>query len=89
MGRISFTANLQRHLPCPTLSVQGDTVREALEHVFAQNPPLRSYLLDDQGQLRRHVNVFINERAVTDRVGLSDPITPQDELYVFQALSGG
>jgi molybdopterin converting factor small subunit len=89
MGRISFTSNLQRHVSCPTVAACGRTVREALDAIFADNPQLRSYLLDDQGRLRAHVNVFINEHAVNDRIGLSDAIAPKDDIFVFQALSGG
>ena len=89
MPRVSFTANLSRHLSCPTAEVSGDTVRTALEAVFETNPRLRSYLLDDQGRLRRHVNVFVNSHMVQDRDGLSDGVNETDELFVFQALSGG
>jgi molybdopterin synthase sulfur carrier subunit len=89
MPRISFTENLRRHIPCPPISAEGTTVRELLGAVFADNPQLRSYILDDQGRVRRHVNVFINAQMVADRVTLSDPVGPRDEVFVFQALSGG
>ena len=89
MGRISFTDNLMRHVPRPPASVDGATVREVLESVFADNPPLRSYVLDDQGRLRKHVNVFVNTQPVSDRLKLSDPVAVSDEVFVFQALSGG
>ena len=89
MGRVSFTANLQRHVACPTVEAEGATVREVLDTVFAGNPMLRSYLVDEQGRLRRHVTVFVNNAAVSDRVALSDPVAPDDEVFVFQALSGG
>ena len=89
MARVSFTDNLQRHLACPTTTVSGETVRAVLEAVFADNPKLRSYLLDDQGALRRHVNIFINGAAVRDRDRLADPVAGDDEIFVMQALSGG
>lgn len=89
MPRVSFTSNLQRHLACPPMEVSGDTVAAVLEQVFADNPGLRSYLLDDQGGLRRHVNVFIDNRPVRDRRGLTDSVAAGDELFVFQALTGG
>lgn len=89
MGQVSFTANLQRHVDCPPAGVVGRTVGEALEAVFADNPRLRSYVLDEHGRLRKHVNVFVNEAGVTDRTRLSDPVSPSDDIYVFQALSGG
>lgn len=89
MANIAFTANLERHLACPVQAAAGDTVRAVLETVFATNPRLRSYLLDDQQRLRQHVAIYVNERKITDRVGLSDPVADQDEVYVFQALTGG
>jgi sulfur-carrier protein len=46
-------------------------------------------VLDDQGAVRRHVNVFINGQPVRDRDRLTDPVAPRDEIYVFQALTGG
>ena len=52
-------------------------------------PPLRSYVVDDQGGLRRHVAVFIDERALCDRRHLSDAVGADSRIYVVQALSGG
>ena len=89
MGQVSFTDNLRRHVPCPPVSAEGATVREVLDRVFADNPQLKSYVLDDQCRLRRHVNVFINACAIGDRVRLSDAVGPNDDVFVFQALSGG
>ena len=89
MPSVSFTQNLRRHLSVPDLRVEGATVRAALEQVFEQNPRLRSYVLDDQGRLRKHVVVFIDGEQIEDRIGLGDPIEPQGELVVMQALSGG
>lgn len=89
MTQVSFTENLRRHVACPPVAAQGSTVRELLDVVFADNPQLRSYVLDDQGRVRRHVNVFVNGVMVADRLTLSDPVGPRDEVFVFQALSGG
>jgi sulfur-carrier protein len=89
MPRVSFTANLERHLAVPVRAVAGATVRAVLEQVFAQSPGLRSYLLDDQDRLRTHVAIFVNDVRVADRVRLSDPVADSDEIFVFQALSGG
>jgi molybdopterin converting factor small subunit len=89
MARVSFTSNLKRHLAVPPANVAGRTVRDALEQVFAANPPLRGYVLDDQGRLRKHVNIFVNGSMIADRAGQSDRIVDNDEIYVMQALSGG
>ena len=89
MPTVSFTSALQRFLPAPATQVEGVTVGEALAAVFASRPALRGYVLDDQGALRRHVAVYVNGEPVRDRVQMTDPVGPHDEIYVFQALSGG
>jgi sulfur carrier protein ThiS len=85
---VTIGSALQRHVPCPPVSVQASTVREALEQVFAREPRLRGYLLDDQGVLRRHMAVFVNGNRVKDRRTLADPVS-EGEVSVLQALSGG
>jgi sulfur carrier protein ThiS len=87
--RVTFTGNLHRFVDCPPQEVRGETVREALEAAFAQNPRVRGYVLDDQGGLRRHVVVFVGGKPVKDRRGLSDPAPGGAEIAVLQALSGG
>lgn len=89
MVRVSFTQNIQRHVSCPTREVAGSNVREVLDAAFAANERARGYVLDDRGELRKHMNVFINGEQVRDRAGLSDPVPEGAEVFVFQALSGG
>ncbi len=89
MATVSFTANIQRHVPCPSMTVSGRTVRDLLNAVFAENAKARGYVLDDQGALRRHMVVFINGRPLRDRVGLSDEVADGAHVCVMQALSGG
>jgi molybdopterin converting factor small subunit len=89
VARVAFTANLERHLSCPVRVVAGDTVRAVLDAVFVAQPRLRSYILDDQDRVRRHVAIYVNGDRIADRDRLSDPVTEADEVFVFQALSGG
>jgi molybdopterin synthase sulfur carrier subunit len=89
MPKVVFTSQLQRHVPSPTCDVEGDTVRAALDAVFAEHRALRSYVLDDQGSLRKHVVVFIDGTRVQDRERLSDAVRPDSEIHVLQALTGG
>lgn len=84
-----FTQNLQRHVACPPVTAPGSTVRAVLESAFAGNPRARGYVLDDQGSLREHMALFVDGAQVRDRVGLSDPVRGDSEIYIMQALSGG
>lgn len=89
MARVAFTPNLQRHLDAPVQVAQGHSVRDVLDAVFASHPRLRSYVLDDQDRVRKHVAIYVNGAAIADRDRLSDPVGDDDEIFVFQALSGG
>ena len=89
MARVTFTRNLQRHVECPPTTAPGSTVREVLEGVFREHPKARGYVLDDQGEVRKHVVVFVDGRQIEDRVGLQDEVGESAEIYVMQALSGG
>ena len=89
MAKVIFTANLQRHVDCPTMEAEGATVREVLDCVFAVNDRVRGYVLDDQSALRKHMTIIVDGHTVKDRLGLSDPVSAVSEIFVLQALSGG
>jgi len=89
MPRISFTRNLQRHVACPTCTVEGETVKDSLDAAFALYPKLRGYVLDEHGALRFHMAIFVDGIPISDRRSLSDHVPPASEIFVMQALSGG
>lgn len=89
MPRVIFTDNIQRHLHCPPSHTDGRTVGEALGDFFRKHPQARSYVLDDQGAVRKHVVIFVDGLQIQDRRGLGDAVGPNAEVYVMQALSGG
>ena len=89
MPQLKFTQHIQRRLAAPPMEVPGSTVREALDHAFREQPQLRSYVLDDQGRLRKHVVIFVDGQLISDRGGLTDNVKESSELLVMQALSGG
>jgi molybdopterin converting factor small subunit len=89
MARVVFTQNLQRHVNCPPAQASGSTVRDVLDHVLSQNPRARGYVLDEHGKLRKHMTIYVNGEAIVDRIGLSDRVSDESEIYVMQALSGG
>lgn len=89
MPKVTFTQNLQRHVECPPTEAPGGTVKEVLDRVFSSNERARTYVLDEHGEVRKHMVIFINGVPIQDRVRLSDPVTSNSEIYVMQALSGG
>ncbi|HRI18934.1 MAG TPA: MoaD/ThiS family protein [Burkholderiaceae bacterium] len=71
------------------MDTPAPTLRAALEAAFAVSPRLRGYILDDQGDLRANVVVFVDGRRCLDRHRLDDALRPDSRVHVLQALSGG
>ncbi len=91
MAQVKFTRHLIRFFPTleNPAAVDGRTIAELINNLDAQYPGLAAYIVDERGSLRKHVNIFHNDSLIHDRQALTDPIQPTDDVYVFQALSGG
>jgi len=90
MPTIKFTHALKRFFPgLKDIPVKGSTLEEIIRAAEDNYPGVRSYILDEQGRLRQHVNIFINGSLIQDREGLSDSFAENSEIYIMQALSGG
>lgn len=89
MARVFFTANLRRHVDCSSMDAEGASVREVLDRVFAVQDRLGSYVLDDQGALRKHMSILVDGQRIRDLERLSDAVRPDSDIWVMQALSGG
>jgi molybdopterin synthase sulfur carrier subunit len=89
MAQVHFTSWLRELVPNAPLSVEGATVGEALAALWAEQPQMRGYVLDDQGRLRQHVCIFADGARLQHTAALTHRIAPDAELYVMQALSGG
>lgn len=89
VAQVSFAKAVRRHVDCPDAQVGGATLRDVFAGYFATHPDVERYVLDEQGRVRKHVTVFVNEEQITDRVALTDPVGDDDRIMVFQALSGG
>ena len=90
MPTVKFTSNLKRFYPdLAPLEVPGETVAEILFEIDKHYAGLKDYIVDENGCLREHVNIFIGNDMIKDRLTLQDALTGEDELYVMQAISGG
>ena len=90
MPHVAFTRHLQRFFPdLAEGEVPGTTVRELIDELERRHPGLASYLTDETGRLRRHVNIFVGEEPIRDRERLGDRLGPDENVFILQALSGG
>ena len=70
-------------------SVQGATVSEVLDELFAQFGELRERISDEQGGLRRFVNVYLAGEDIRFLEGLQTPVPDGAELTILPAVAGG
>ena len=90
MAKIRFTSALKRFFPTLTESeIEGDTVRDVLNNIEKIYTGISNYLMQDDGTLRKHVNIFVEGNLIENRQTLSDKVKHNDELMIIQALSGG
>lgn len=65
---------------------EGETLAELLADLNDRYPGIRFRMIDEQEQIRPHIKIFVNaqqERSMTKR------LTPDDEIMIVAALSGG
>ena len=90
MPTVKFTYALKRFFPALKDTPAKETVLirviDEIENIY---PGLSSYILDDQGRLRQHVNIFIDGNKISDRVSLNQALSENSEVFIMQALSGG
>ncbi|HZX07365.1 MoaD/ThiS family protein [Kribbella sp.] len=68
------------------VEVEAATVAEAFA---ALDAPLRRRLTDEQGAVRRHVNVYLRDENIRDLDGLGTPVSDGDELLILPSVAGG
>jgi molybdopterin synthase sulfur carrier subunit len=91
MAKVKFTRHLFRYFPDlhNNINIEGTTVADVITNLDSQYPGLAAYVVDERGVLRKHVNIFLGDDLIHDRQTLSDSVQENDQIYIFQALSGG
>ena len=72
-----------------TVSVSGATVAEVLKALDAQHPGFADRLFDEQGKLRRFVNVFVAEEDIRFLEGIETPVPEGAVVSIVPAVAGG
>ncbi len=65
--------------------LRGETVAELLREFEAANPDARGWILDERGQIRRHINVFVSGERAAEQTS----VAPDDRVEVIPAITGG
>lgn len=90
MAHVKFTPNLKRFFPdlCEC-SIDVATVADIIPAVDQRWRGLADYIVDEQGALRKHVNIFVGDELLRDKQTLSDRVSADTQIFIVQALSGG
>ncbi len=73
----------------PTLQVDADTVGELLAHLRDRYSGVYYRLMTDEGQLRRFVNIYVNEENIRFLQDQQTPLKEGDEISIVPATAGG
>lgn len=71
------------------VQVPGANVRELLEGLEAQAPGIGAKLLDEQGAVRRYVNIFVDDEDIRFLQGVDTPVTDATKVSLIPAIAGG
>jgi molybdopterin synthase sulfur carrier subunit len=71
------------------VTVEGSTVREVLDALDAAHPGFKDRLIDEEGALRRFVNVFVADDDVRFMEGLDTPVADGQTVSIIPAVAGG
>jgi len=72
-----------------TVPVAGATVGEALDAVYAEHPDLRERICDEDGELRRFVNIYVGGEDIRYLDGLATAVGEGGEVQILPAVAGG
>ena len=71
------------------VQTNGATIGELIESLEAQFPGIKTRLCDDSNQIKRYVNVFVNDEEIRTLHGIDTAVTDKDEISIVPAMAGG
>jgi molybdopterin synthase sulfur carrier subunit len=67
----------------------GSTIQDIIDNLEKEYPGLKERICDERGELRRFVNVYLNDEDIRFAQGKSTPVKDGDEVSVIPAIAGG
>ncbi len=69
--------------------LHGLTVSDAISDLVTRYPAIKPHIMDNNGDLRRYINLFVNDTNIKDLNGLKTPIQDNDRIILLPSISGG
>lgn len=83
---VHIPSPLRTYTNAPTVQANGTTLAELFSDLERQFPGMRFRVINEQGELREHIKIFVNQHIAQT---LQAPIQPNDEIRIIMAISGG
>ncbi|HTM20848.1 MAG TPA: ubiquitin-like small modifier protein 1 [Kofleriaceae bacterium] len=71
------------------VSAKGGTIGEVLNDLETNYPGIKARICDENGQVRRFVNIFANDEDIRFLANLDTPVGDKDEVSIVPAIAGG
>ena len=90
MPTVRFPAVMKYYVNNQTeFFVPATTVKEVMSQVIEQYPSIKFHLVDSEGRLRKHFNVFVNGTHIRDLNGMDTPLNEEDKVILMASAAGG
>jgi molybdopterin converting factor small subunit len=90
MAVIRFPAVMKYYVDNQTeFSVSAATAAELIEKIIERYPSVKFHLVDSEGNLRKHFNVFVNGTHIRDLNGMDTPLKDEDKVILMASAAGG
>jgi sulfur-carrier protein len=71
------------------VDIQGSSIAEIIDNLGTAHPGIKERLYDEQGEIRRFINIYVNEEDIRFLTGKDTPLKDGDEVSIIPAIAGG
>jgi molybdopterin synthase sulfur carrier subunit len=85
MATVNLRSPLKQKAGTDSVEVDGSTIGEVVAALERDIPAVKGWIADERGEVRRHVNVFVNGEPAKS----GDPVQKNDRIDIIHAITGG
>jgi molybdopterin converting factor small subunit len=90
MPTVRFPAVMKYYVDNQTeFFVPAATVKDVVDQVIEQYPSIKFHLVDSEGRLRKHFNIFVNGTHIRDLKGMDTTLNEEDKVILMASAAGG
>jgi len=71
------------------LTVEGSDIGALIQSINQQYPGISAKIIDDEGNVKRFINIFVNDNEIRTLQGLATPVKANDQISIVPAMAGG